>query len=92
MSDVLTEEEAKSKWCPLVRVMQRPIQETPAKSVHPVVSVNRMPYVNDDMSHLRLKEHCCIGSDCMAWHTVFSASPTDKPKGFCGAFGRPAGA
>jgi len=95
MSDVVTEGQAKTKWCPLVRVLQRDDIARHSKKGEdfsatrtgfaPTVAVNRNPFGESS-------EYRCIGSGCMAWHTVFSASPTDEPKGFCGAFGRPAGA
>lgn len=49
----MTEEEAKTKWCPFARVVDRQVELTAA--------ANRW-YGNAFSSN-----SCCIGSACMAW-------------------------
>lgn len=96
---LLTEVEAKTKWCPLARVVEtddagEPVQGWPVGN-----------HASDaSYAHPRAR---CIGSACMAWRT---ATETDqgierpdpswrrhpsvkeiweRTVGYCGAFGRP---
>jgi hypothetical protein len=48
----MTEEEAKKKWCPMVRI------------AHENVVANRTDGYGDNNFH---KLQCCIASDCMMW-------------------------
>ena len=84
----LTEEEAKTKWCPFARVG---VSEN--VSSH---SANRTPLGGvDGLNNANL----CIGSDCMAWRpvvinemteVVFAGTREGKPgAGFCGLAGEP---
>lgn len=59
----MTEEEAKTKWCPFVRVAG------PMQSEAEGTSYNRWP-PSDGTTKAMLSEHVitlCIGSACMAW-------------------------
>lgn len=84
----MTEEEAKTKWCPMVRAMKAigsrdDIWET----------TNRDPKFSDLPT--------CIGSACMMWrwekkmevewpeHSAPMARPADPPHGHCGLAGKP---
>lgn len=80
---LLTEEEAKTKWCPFARYQhnQEPAsnrwnQNAPPKEPH---ALNPIP--------------CrCIASDCMAWRWVPRNSPMTAPsdprRGYCGLAGK----
>lgn len=64
----MTEEEAKTKWCPMAR-------ESGAESSvfwnKPLAWLNRYLGMSEDDA--RDKAHLCIGSACMAWRwTAFS--------------------
>lgn len=70
----MTEEEAKTKWCPFVRV---------AAGMRDL-AYNRAP--NDSP----IKHTACIGSACMAWretHRVTDAN-VDPRDGYCGLAGK----
>ncbi len=83
---ILLEKEALKKWCPHARVMVS--EDLGGKDTEEWVSVavNRTPMREDKVVNAR-----CIASDCMAWRGVDRPGSTD-PVGFCGAFGKPAGA
>lgn len=73
----MTEDEAKTKWCPLARVAGQP------------VAGNRYPFDTDYSEKHAFAT--CIGSDCMAWRW-YARWPDDDKKawtGYCGAFGEP---
>jgi hypothetical protein len=65
----MTEEEAYTKWCPFVRHAEETDQETS------VPAFNRIA----KPLHYNLN---CVGSDCMAWRSVFGDS------GYCGMAGK----
>jgi hypothetical protein len=54
-----TEEEAKKKWCPMVRIM------------HENVVANRSDGYGDEDNVSSL--HCCIASGCMMWVVDYGA-------------------
>jgi hypothetical protein len=77
---ILTEEEAKGKWCPHARVIFNHRDEEKMRT-HAATSYNRssdpMPLSN------------CIGSGCMAWKWIDSeylaeADPAVERRGRCG--------
>ena len=72
----MTEEEAKTKWCPFARLL----------GVHhdlrAVTSINRM---KDGIP----QETYCIGSACMAWRLGRDSNDNPSSKrGFCGLAGK----
>ncbi len=90
---MLTEDEAKTKWCPFARV------GSPA--VHDAAVMNRM--VSED-SALVADLAPCVGSACMAWRPISVDAllkrqpeiPKDDPgvrnyvvRGYCGLAGPP---
>lgn len=88
----MTEEDAKTKWCPFSRVhaTHQGNSQGPA--------ANRLTRLNDDGSILVAgwsNDANCVGSACMAWHFA-SNTTADREKsagtrhGFCGLAGRPA--
>lgn len=77
----MTEDEAKTKWCPFVRIMAL----DPRSGGNP--SINRHDYNNFN----------CIGSTCMAWRWIdgrwverrLVEGSRIEPAGYCGLAGRP---
>lgn len=97
---MLTEEEAKTKWCPLVRALVSIAENgaTPARDLA-ISSANR----GNNAELLGW----CVASSCMAWRKVdqIGIGPNGEKRdrdldgrtrwvdrGFCGAFGKPSGA
>lgn len=64
----MTEDEAKTKWCPFVRVVIGP--DNPTWQGGMLTNRGAIPADNRDT--------LCIGSQCMAWRW------TRSPDGFCG--------
>lgn len=84
---ILTENEAKTKWCPLVRLVG--FKDSDAEGT----SWNRSP---DDPVGVKSPATKCIASACMAWRTGVwdhqrNLTPENRTPGvgFCGAFGKP---
>lgn len=74
--DAMTEDEARSKWCPKARVSERSYD-----TGEPLPAHNRWENENGGA---RIPTSCyCIASKCMAWRRK-NELPT---KGYCGAFG-----
>ena len=78
MSDILTETQALTKWCPMARIWESNLEGE--GEGYAAAAINRP----DASMH-------CIAAKCMAWRTVYSDA-AGEPRGFCGAFGKPAGA
>lgn len=93
----MTEEEAKTKWCPFVRI-------TPETDNYNPIT-NRNVGTGDDDTDMG-KEVCCIGSRCMAWRwapvipafapethaiidTPWKAADANQTDGYCGLVGKP---
>lgn len=77
---ILTEEEAKTKWCPFAHSY-----EVHGPMDHPV-SLNRNSTGHPD------KDCLCIGVACMAWRSVLGAVQPGiaaKHEGYCGIAGKP---
>lgn len=74
---LVTETEAKTKWCPMARVVGAPGSEAAG------ISWNRYPGDASPASSA-----CCIASGCMMWRweagMVDSQIPQKKWKGLCG--------
>ena len=76
---MLTEEDARKKWCPLSR----------AENWNDVRSAAVSFTANRLQSGDPIGNCLCIGSRCMAWR--WSVTPSGKPdrgRGYCGAFGK----
>ncbi len=78
----MTEDEAKTKWCPFVR----------RQFDYQTVAVNRTARVGqtDELPHQAL----CIGSECMAWRKfttlqINARHDEDEWMGYCGLAGKP---
>jgi hypothetical protein len=72
----MTEDEAKTKWCPHVRHTALPMSNGDA-----AVYDNRSCEVAFHVAG------CCIASACMAWRWINPDS--EAPEGFCGLASRP---
>lgn len=76
---MMTEEEAKAKWCPFARL---------------VLTSEGFPSGNRFQENSFVGETRCIGSACMAWRKYTAVvQPMGTPKadyGYCGLAGRPA--
>ena len=90
----LTEDQAKTKWCPMVRYV--PARKFSFGRIK--VAVNR--WLDSDETQLSPMPSCCIGSDCMAWRwectgaVGYFADGTavegdHKESGYCGLAGKP---
>lgn len=87
---MLTEDQARVKWCPMARVAPEGDQNVWNRSridVGAQENVHQRPDRVVAMSR-------CIGSDCMAWRWLDPASdpavvPESARRGFCGLAGRP---
>lgn len=83
----MTEDEAKTKWCPMVRF-------TP-ETEHSRLMTNRYNPITNSTSY---NPALCVGSACMGRRWVREPDPADdhpfgekfvEIRGYCGAFGRP---
>lgn len=73
----MTEDEAKTKWCPFVRVLL----DTPDLKG----TGNRLSSLEADLDNP--VQARCIASDCMAWRWI--GPPRDQPRhGVCGLAGK----
>ena len=72
---LLTEEEAKKRWCPFVRY-------TSVRGV----GINRWTDEGDDNFNPNATR--CLASKCMAWRDVPDPYERDK-RGYCGLAGKP---
>lgn len=73
----MTEQEAKSKWCPMVRIIITPANQTWGNKA----LTNRIEFVNSGGS-----ESLCIASNCMMWRWEETKYIDD---GYCGLAGKP---
>lgn len=83
---MLTEAEAKERWCPFARVVVRPTQEISGRQVvfQDCVSINRFEEADPGLP----SGAKCIGSQCMAWRWAAEGGYGGRP-GFCGLAGKP---
>jgi len=77
----MTEDEAKTKWCPFVRAIS---YGSPSPTEDHMYITNREG-----------PDSLCIGSECMAWRTyelrIGAKSVIPDGQGYCGLAGRPDG-
>jgi hypothetical protein len=71
---MVTEEEAKKRWCPFARVVRS--------------STGAMTSVNRDGPHPDPRA-LCIASECMAWRAVADPNSGGVVRGYCGLSGPP---
>ena len=103
---LLTEEDAKAKWCPMARSLHHYLVTDKEFGGTKAVfegAPNRLYRSFDNVSDANPPWSRCIGSTCMAWREVTPAHDPmhrsdgteyfAKPaRGYCGAFGKPADA
>lgn len=73
---MMTEEEAKTKWCPFANVVV-------ANDIPGYPAVNRTTMGSADSSCL------CIASACAAWRWDYPPDNRNGPHGHCGLAGKP---
>lgn len=92
----MTEDEAKTKWCPFVKTNVIPSDGFMGAAL--LISTGRT-VLKADNDRVQVEDHC-IGSGCMAWRWSFvenpGASPFTEPprkrsdtEGHCGLAGKP---
>lgn len=80
----ITEDEAKTKWCPMARVI---LDYSVQPDTQAVASANRGEADETDQIFTGSR---CIGSGCMMWRSeVGPASRRATGRGFCGLAGVP---
>lgn len=86
----MTEEEAKTKWCPFARVhvpagminrVSRALKRIAAKMRAEGHDLRDAEFIEEQEADTR-----CLGSECMAWRAPNEASRTG---GYCGLAGSP---
>lgn len=78
---LLTEEEMKTKWCPMARVRAN------VSSDRPVTGYNRI-YVPATATKAAFSTtsitSMCIGSDCALWRWEMTPQGVEPKRGYCG--------
>lgn len=89
----MSEEEAKTKWCPFARLAPGEMTDTGANLVGGSAGWNRIVSERGVTTPNAAK---CFASDCMAWRTVSRGDERDYPRdygppvdGYCGLAGAP---
>lgn len=77
----MTEEEARTKWCPFARVVTEREPKNPAFGPYNRLALNGED--PDDQMWMQDPEIHCIASDCMAWRTNAAGYA------YCGLVGAP---
>jgi hypothetical protein len=73
---ITTEERAREKWCPFVRIMEMKVDRLGGNLSVAAVNRSSSPHITKDNTS-------CIASHCMMWQ--WSPLLTDeKPVGYCG--------
>ncbi len=94
----MTEQEAKTKWCPFARVLNWTSDVVRQGDEPEIISgvVNREPgpYDADGKETVALSgRYLCLGSACMAWrddrHPSWDQRYDKPPNGYCGLAGKP---
>lgn len=79
----MTEEDAKTKWCPFVR--HQSLEEYGASNRAGKFNDDGVGYDSDNIWNK------CVGSACMAWRTEHFIDEKRMPdvRGYCGLAGKP---
>jgi len=67
----MTEDEARTKWCPMVRLAGG-VDWTGSSNSDAQTPYNKSPL------------HCCIASDCMMWRIEYDMQTLEPIGGYCG--------
>jgi hypothetical protein len=78
----MTEEEAKTKWCPHVRFLDLGIEDDQPCNRH-------ADDINGKEAGYNPKYARCIGSACMMWRWKAHYAEESLSNGFCGLAGKP---
>ena len=85
----MTEEEAKTKWCPFVRYTEYMTNDETEDGIPAVINIpppahNRWSADGEGTGGeaCEADQFLCIGSDCMAWRWDYDGASTTH--GFCG--------
>ena len=70
-----TEEEAKTKWCPMVRIFSG--------------TSNYVAACNKNMLDRDKDKDRCIASNCMMWRWIPTIYAPETKSGYCGLAGKP---
>jgi hypothetical protein len=72
----MTEDEAKTKWCPFVRSTVVGLDDAGKITVVSNRDAAQLVQVDD----IKVMTHNCIGSACMAWRNVLGPDPRDADR------------
>lgn len=76
----MTEDDAKTKWCPFARLLAETYTRQGEFQVSTGYSYNRSPDPDEDRAPYLPDGASCIGSSCMAWRwTAQMATVTSAP-------------
>lgn len=78
----MTDDEAKTKWCPFVRY-------SASSSSYPTANRWKQSAPPEEPHALNPVPCRCIAADCMAWRWCESAKAGADEHGFCGLAGKP---
>lgn len=84
----MTEEDARKKWCPFVRVTEEGVEKSWNRSIDQFLI---------DGGKMKAVHTACIASECMAWRWVLTEKPgrhvplgvKERVQGYCGLAGSP---
>ena len=80
----MTEDKAKTKWCPFARVVRIDSRTLFVRSLNSTQDVQSIAGLLDKINDR------CVGSKCMAWRwTDVLSMPQKDRRGCCGLAGRP---
>ena len=85
----MTEDDARTKWCPHVRCANEEGGTDNRFNKHKYIEPNNGKG-GEFFDTGELNEQClCIASECMAWRWVDRMCPENKEQGYCGLAGKP---
>lgn len=93
---MLTEKEAKEKWCPFARVFMGDWpQKTTGSACNRIMTTEPEEGQTSADNYILDNDNKCIGSDCMAWRWRRRYENDDRDEkishctGYCGLAGKP---
>ena len=79
----MTEEEAKTKWCPYQEIRLSMVASTLANII------SRWPNDAEKFTKAVNENRNCIASGCMMWRTTLHGTEGKVYEGYCGLSGKP---